>query len=201
MIPIEDFIEGFYKLTPEFNNRNPWEITDFLEEILTTIFENLSNEFIIKGKIAIHRSAEIEVGAILKGTLIISENCRIGSHAYLRGPIFLGKSVNIGPSSEIKQSIILDSTAVAHFNYIGNSIIGRNINFEAGSICANHYNERIDKNISVKYKDKIIGTNTIKFGSLIGDGSRIGANSVLSPGTILEKKSIVKRLELVEQIK
>ena len=201
MIPIDNLIENFYKITPEFIGESPWAITNALEAILETIIENLSDEFIINGNTAIHKSAEIEVGAILKGTIIINENCRIGSYAYLRGPIYLGKSDNIGPSSEIKQSIILDNTATAHFNYIGNSIIGRNINFEAGSICANHYNERIDKNISVKYKDNIIGTNTIKFGSLIGDGSRIGANSVLSPGTILEKKFIVKRLELIAQIK
>ena len=201
MIPIENLIDGFYKIIPEFNSKNPWEITNVLEELLETMIYNLSDDFLIKGKIAVHKNAEIEVGAILKGTLIISENCRIGSYAYLRGPIFLGKSVNIGPGSEIKQSIILDNTAVAHFNYIGNSIIGKNVNFEAGSICANHYNERIDKNISVKYKDQMISTDSNKFGSLIGDDSKIGANAVLSPGTILEKKSIVKRLELIEQIK
>ena len=201
MIPIENLIDGFYKIIPEFNSKNPWEITNSLEELLETMIDNLSDDFLIKGKIAVHKNAEIEVGAILKGTLIISENCRIGSYAYLRGPIFLGKSVNIGPGSEIKQSIILDNTAVAHFNYIGNSIIGKNVNFEAGSICANHYNERIDKNISVKYKDQMISTDSNKFGSLIGDDSKIGANAVLSPGTILEKKSIVKRLELIEQIK
>lgn len=201
MIPIENLIDGFYKIIPEFTFKNPWEITNSLEELLETMIDNLSDDFLIKGKIAVHKNAEIEVGAILKGALIISENCRIGSYAYLRGPIFLGKSVNIGPGSEIKQSIILDNTAVAHFNYIGNSIIGKNINFEAGSICANHYNERLDKNISVKYKDQIISTYSNKFGSLIGDDTKIGANAVLSPGTILEKKSIVKRLELIEQIK
>ncbi|MBQ0151924.1 MAG: LpxA family transferase [Chryseobacterium sp.] len=162
---------------------------------------DLSDDFIIDGNIAIHKNAEIEEGAILKGTIIVHENSRIGANAYLRGPIFIGKSVNIGPGSEIKQSIILDHTAVAHFNYIGNSIIGKNVNFEAGSICANHYNERDDKNIWVQYGEEIVSSNTTKFGSLVGDYSKIGANAVLSPGTILEKKSVVKRLELIEQVK
>lgn len=89
---------------------------------------------------------------------------------------------------------------MAHFNYIGNSLIGQNINFEAGSICANHYNERKNKNISVKYKDNIINTNSDKFGSLLGDHSKVGANAVLSPGTILDKNTIVKRLQLIEQL-
>lgn len=201
MIQIENFIENFYENNSIFNQLNPWEITNQLEKILVDMMKNLSEDFIVNGNIAIHKNAEIENGAILKGRIIINENSRIGAYAYLRGPILIGKSVNIGPSSEIKQSIILNNTAIAHFNYIGNSIIGNNVNFEAGSICANHYNERDDKNIFVKFGEKIISTNSNKFGSLIGDYSRIGANAVLSPGTILEKKSVVKRLELVEQIK
>jgi len=124
----------------------------------------------------------------------------IGANAYLRGPIILDQKVHIGAGSEIKQSIILMGTAVAHFNYVGNSIIGSDVNFEAGSVAANHYNERENKIISVKVGAAIIDTGVKKFGSLVGDGSRIGANAVLSPGTILAKASIVKRLELVEQL-
>jgi NDP-sugar pyrophosphorylase family protein len=100
----------------------------------------------------------------------------------------------------VKTSIIFENSAIAHFNYIGDSIIGKNVNFEAGSITANHYNERNNKRILVKIKTKIIDTNIEKFGALVGDDCKIGANAVLSPGTILEKKSIVKRLELIEQI-
>ncbi|MDZ7614087.1 MAG: hypothetical protein U5K51_10655 [Flavobacteriaceae bacterium] len=49
--------------------------------------------------------------------------------------------------------------------------------------------------------EKLIQTNTEKFGSLVGDGCKIGANAVLSPGTILSKNTVVKRLELVDQCK
>ena len=100
----------------------------------------------------------------------------------------------------MKSSIVFENSAIAHFNFIGDSIIGKNVNFEAGSITANHYNERKDKRIFVKIKNEIINTNMEKFGALVGDDCKIGANAVLSPGTILEKKSIVKRLELIEQI-
>ena len=105
----------------------------------------------------------------------------------------------IGPGTEVKSSIICSETAIAHLNYIGNSIIGQNVNFEAGSIAANHYNERTDKQIRIKFKDQIIDTGVEKFGALVGDYSKIGANAVLSPGTILAKNSIVRRLELVDQ--
>lgn len=201
MIDIENYIENIKTKFSQIDNLQSWEIIDNLEDILSNIIKTLNNSYKIENNIAIHKTAIIEQSVILKGTIIISENCFIGANAYLRGPIYLSNSVKVGPSSEIKQSLIFDNSVIAHFNYIGNSMIGQNINFEAGSICANHFNERQDKRIFVNYNNQLIDTKTEKFGSLIGDNSKIGANAVLSPGTILEKNSIVKRLELIEQTK
>lgn len=200
MINIQDYIKSFLSHFPENVNQQPWEIVDNLEEIITNKIQQLSDDYTIEGSVAIHKSATVEKGVTLKGTIIISENCFIGAHAYLRGPIFLANSVIVGPGSEVKQAILFEKSAIAHFNFVGNSLIGENVNFEAGSICANHYNERIDKNISVKVNDQIISTGVTKFGALVGDDSKIGANAVLSPGTILEQNFIVDRLELVKQI-
>jgi len=201
MVDIENYIENIKTKFPHTEDLQPWEIIDNLEDILLQRIKVLDKNYKIENNIAIHKTAIIEQGVIFKGTIIISENCFVGANAYLRGPIFLSKFVKVGPNSEIKQSIIFDNSAIAHFNYVGNSIIGQNINFEAGSICANHYNERQDKNIFVTQNGNVIDTKTEKFGSLVGDNSKIGANAVLSPGTILEKCSIVKRLELIEQTK
>ena len=162
---------------------------------------HLDDNYHIDNNIAIHTSAIIESGGVIKSPAIVGENCFVGANAYFREGVFLDKEVKIGPGCEIKNSIIFSGTAVAHFNYIGNSIIGRNVNFEAGSIAANHYNERVNKKILVLYQSQIIETKVEKFGSLVGDNSRIGANAVLSPGTILKKNSVVRRLELIEQIR
>ncbi|VXB90468.1 LpxA family transferase [Flavobacterium sp. 9AF] len=201
MINITEYIDSNKLTFIKEKDLQPWEIVTNLEALLIDYIKTLGDDYKIENNIAIHKTVTIESGVILKGTIILSENCFLGAHAYLRGPIFLGKTVTIGPGSEIKQSILLNNTAVAHFNYIGNSILGEGINFEAGSICANHYNERKNKRIFVQYKDQIIDTKVEKFGSLVGDNSKIGANAVLSPGTILEKNSVVKRLELIEQLK
>ncbi len=190
MIDIENYIENIRMKFPQLGSLQPWEITDNLDAILLQNIKALDHHYKIENNIAIHKTATIEQGVVLKGTIIISENCFISANAYLRGPIFLGNNVKIGPGSEIKQSIIFDHSAIAHFNYIGNSIVGQHINFEAGSICANHFNERQYKRIFVTHNKQIIDTKTEKFGSLIGDHSKIGANAVLSPGTILEKHSI-----------
>ena len=201
MICIDDFIEYFSLIFPAQINLQPWEITNDLRSILVNLILNLDGDYSVENNVAIHRSAIIEKGAVIKKPAIIGKNCIVSANAYLREGVYLDHSVKIGPSCEIKNSIICSETAIAHFNYIGNSIIGSKVNFEAGSIAANHYNERILKKISILYKSEIIETNTEKFGSLIGDNSKIGANAVLSPGTILERNTIVKRLELIEQIR
>jgi NDP-sugar pyrophosphorylase family protein len=201
MISSADFIAQLTAYFPSCTKLTPWEITQHSDEIIQGLFQTLDADYTIENKLAIHKSAVIEPGVILKGTIIIGENSFVGANAYLRGPIFLGKSVKIGPSSEIKQSFIFDNSSVAHFNYVGNSILGQHVNLEAGAICANHFNERTDKNIVVIYLDQHIATHTEKFGALIGYFTKIGANAVLSPGTILPQNSIVKRLELVEQVK
>jgi NDP-sugar pyrophosphorylase family protein len=198
---IDNFIEDFSKTFNDLNQSEPWNITNNLKNIIEKMIINLGDDYKIENNIAIHKSATIENNVTIKSPAVIGADCYIGANAYFREGVYLDQSVKIGPGCEIKSSIICSNTAIAHFNYIGNSIIGRNINFEAGSIAANHYNERINKKISVLYNSEIIETNSDKFGSLIGDNSRIGANAVLSPGTILVKNSIVKRLELVEQVK
>ena len=198
-VDIKDFISNIPEFLKTEQNLAPWELTSNLKNIIEKILPQLATEFKIEDGIAIHKSVIIEKGVTIKKPFIAMENCRIGANAYFREGVFLDKSVKIGPSSEIKSSIICAETAIAHLNYIGNSIIGQKVNFEGGSIAANHYNERTDKRILVKHENTVIDTGVEKFGALVGDDSRIGANAVLSPGTILEKKSIVKRLELIEQ--
>ncbi len=201
MIAITKFVAQFPLFTEAFEQKNPWEITSDIKNIITQAIAHLNEDYTIDNGVAIHKTAIIEPGVTLKSPAIIGENCFIGANAYFREGVFLDKNVKIGPGCELKSSIICSDTAIAHFNYIGNSIIGHNVNFEAGAIATNHYNERKSKNIRVKFKGKIINTKVPKFGSLVGDGSKIGANAVLSPGTLLEKKTTVKRLELIEQAK
>lgn len=201
MIITDNFIKGFSLLFPNQKDVLPWNVTSNLPGILNDLILQLDANFEINNGIAIHKTAIIESGVILKAPVIICENCFVGSHVYMRGGVYIASSSSIGPACEIKSSLIFCNTSIAHFNFIGDSIIGNNVNFEAGSLTANHYNERINKIISVMDDSVVINTGVNKFGSLVGDNSKIGANAVLSPGTILIPGTIVKRLELIEQIK
>jgi len=201
IISIDNFIKQFPAIFSNKSNLRPWEIIEDLASILNELILHLNTDFDVNSGIAIHKTAIIEQGVTLKAPIIVGENCFVGANAYLRGGVYLDKSVRIGPGCEIKTSIICSGSSIAHFNFIGDSIIGSNVNFEAGAVTANHFNERADKKISVLHKSIIIETGSEKFGSLIGDNSKIGANAVLSPGTILEVNTIVNRLEFVDQLK
>ena len=114
--------------------------------------------------------------------------------------VFLAPDVTVRPECEVKSSFVFSHSSLAHFNFVGNSLIGSYVNMEAGSILANPYNEREEKEIAVKVQGQLIRTGSNKFGSLLGDHSRIGANAVTSTGTVLPPRSVVGRLALVDQI-
>jgi len=178
----------------------PWELVDQLTEILEKLSSQLGEEYEAVGTSFIHRTAKVHPTAVLQDIVIIHANASVGPHAMLRGGVLLGQGAHVGGSGEIKQSIIGSNSAVAHLNYVGNSIIGDNVNIEAGAVLANHHNDREDKSIWVLVDGEKVETGVQKFGALVGDRSRIGANAVTTPGTILAPGTVVSRLELVQQI-
>jgi NDP-sugar pyrophosphorylase family protein len=199
MIDIKQYIADY---TISFKNLhfNPWDMCLNSEQIIRDALDGLASSYNIHNGIAIHETAIIEDNVIIKSPAIIGPNCFIAAYSYLRGGTWLLSNVILGPSTEIKSSFLFDGAKVAHFNFVGNSIIGSNVNIEAGAIIANYRNENIDKQILCMVDSKIIATSAEKFGALIGDNSRIGANAVLAPGTIIKPGAIIKRLELVDQI-
>ena len=178
----------------------PWEICGNAPAIIAAWIKPLSDDYAINDGVAVHKTATVESGVILKPPIIISENCFVAAYAYLRGGVWLDKNVILGPSSEIKSSFICAGSKAAHFNFVGDSIIGENVNIEAGAVLANYRNEWDDREIICSDGERLIRTGRHKFGSLIGDNTRIGANAVLAPGTLLAKNTIVKRLERIDQV-
>jgi UDP-N-acetylglucosamine diphosphorylase / glucose-1-phosphate thymidylyltransferase / UDP-N-acetylgalactosamine diphosphorylase / glucosamine-1-phosphate N-acetyltransferase / galactosamine-1-phosphate N-acetyltransferase len=193
------YTAGLSELLDIESSCTPWDIIKDITAHLDSVMNRLDKHYKISAGIAVHASAVIENSAIIKAPAIIGEGCFVGANAYLRGGVLLGKGSRIGPGCEIKSCIILSNSAAAHFNFIGDSIVGNHVNFEAGAIVTNHFNERADKQISVWWNAELINTQLEKFGAVVGDYSKIGANAVLSPGTILQSKTMVKRLALVDQ--
>jgi UDP-N-acetylglucosamine diphosphorylase / glucose-1-phosphate thymidylyltransferase / UDP-N-acetylgalactosamine diphosphorylase / glucosamine-1-phosphate N-acetyltransferase / galactosamine-1-phosphate N-acetyltransferase len=174
----------------------PWDLVRRAEAIVRELLVSTGGDFEIRDDIAIHRSATIEAGAVLKGPLIIGARCFVASGAYLRGANWIAEDCTIGPGCELKSSFVFAGAKLAHFNFVGDSIVGADVNLEAGSIVCNHRNERADKEIRVRIYGSLHATGCEKFGALIGDRSRIGANAVLAPGVLLAPGSIVARASL-----
>ncbi|MBP1128324.1 MULTISPECIES: DapH/DapD/GlmU-related protein [Pseudomonas] len=199
MTPVEinAFIERWptLGLTPV----EAWRVAQDCENQVMALLERLGKGYRRHGNCAIHESAVVEQGAVLKGAIIIGEGSFVAAGAYLRAGVYLGKNCIIGPSCELKSSFMLDGSKLAHFNFVGDSLLGEGVNIEAGAIIANYRNELNGAQIKIRYLDQVIETGVNKFGALVGDGCKIGANAVIAPGALLRPDTHVPRLGLVDQ--
>lgn len=194
------FIRDTSARFPGIPHEAPWLVAGRVSGLVLGLLDLLPPEFErVSGEVAVHRSATVASSALLTGPVILSAGCQVGHGALLRDGVWADEDVVIGPHSEVKGTLLFARSAAAHRNYVGDSIIGRDVNLEAGAVLANHFNERADKQIWVRVDGAVIAAGVTKFGALIGDRSRIGANAVTSPGTLLPPGSVVPRLGLVDQ--
>ncbi len=138
---------------------------------------------ILGGPISIAPECRIEPGAVLRGPLIVGEGCEIRTGAYLRGKVVLGRGCVVGAHTEVKTAIFLDHAHAPHQNYVGDSILGRDVNLGAGTILSNVKN--VGREVTFKHDGKTVHTGLRKFGAVLGDGCRTGCNTVLNPGVLM----------------
>lgn len=131
--------------------------------------------------ISIGEGTVVEPGAYIQGPCVIGKRCQIRHGAYIRGFVVVGDDCVIGHDTEIKHSILLNRVKAAHFNYVGDSILGHDVNLGAGVKCANM---KLDQS-------EINSTGLHKMGAVIGDGAQVGCNAVLSPGTLIGRKAVI----------
>ncbi len=177
---------------------NPWSVLKgnlkkYLKEIISE--ENVldgdisPNAFIEGSHIHIAKGAKVEAGAFIKGPVYIGPGTEVRHGAYIRGNVLVGENCVVGHSTEIKHSILFNGAKAGHFNYIGDSVLGNDVNLGAGTKLANL--KITPGNVSLKYDGKNIDSGLRKFGSILGDKCETGCNSVLNPGTTLSPKSLV----------
>ena len=147
-------------------------------------------------QIFIGSGTRLEPSTIIKGPTVIGENCDIRQGAYVRGNVFAGEGCVIGHATEVKNSILMDRSEAGHFNYIGDSILGRHVNMGAGSKLANlQFRSREEKQEGFIHPIQILcadlETGMEKLGAVVGDHAEIGCNAVLCPGTLLGKDTWV----------
>ncbi len=145
---------------------------------------------VLSGKqIALGKGVLIETGAMIKSPAIIGDMSEVRQGAYLRGYCLAGKKCVLGHATEIKHSILLNAAKAGHFAYIGDSILGNNVNLGAGTKLANL--RFLPGNITIYSEGEVIDTSRRKLGAILGDGCQTGCNSVTSPGTLMAREAVL----------
>jgi len=141
-------------------------------------------------QISIGEGTVVEPGCYIQGPCIIGKHSEVRHGCYIRPYVIVGNRCVIGHATEVKHAIFLNGSKAPHFNYVGDSILGNDVNIGAGVICANF---RLDKKtVSVCVKGEKFSSDLKKFGAIIGDRSQIGCNTVLNPGVLIRKKSLIR---------
>jgi len=157
--------------------------------LLTGATVIMAGAVLMGGRISLGKGVLVESGAMIKSPAIIGDFSEIRQGAYLRGYCLAGAHCVIGHTTEVKHSIFLDHAKAGHFAYLGDSILGRDVNLGAGTKFANL--RFLPGNVLVRTGEGSIDTGRRKFGAILGDRVQTGCNSVTSPGTLIGKEGLL----------
>lgn len=147
----------------------------------------VSDKAFISGPVIIDENSIVMAGATIKGPCYIGRNSIIATNALVRESN-IGSACVIGFSTEVARSYLGDNVWT-HSNYIGDSVIGNDVGFGAGTVTGNL---RLDEGIiSVSYGALKVSTGSNKFGLVTGDHIRVGVNTSFMPGVKLGGSSFV----------
>lgn len=125
----------------------------------------------------IHDGVDVLSSVILESE--VDEGTHVGPFAYIRPNCHVGKEVKVGDFVELKNSNIDDGTKISHLTYIGDSDVGKRVNFGCGTVTCNYDGKK-------KYRTTIgdycfVGCNTNFVSPInVGDGVYIAAGSTIT---------------------
>lgn len=168
----------------------PWALVgEALEEIL----EGLPSEAVEIGvppgvhllgdRVVIGKGTRIGPGAVIEGPVWIGEDVEIRAGAYLRGGCWIGDGALVGANTEVKHSILFPTARAPHMNYVGDSVLGSDVNLGAGTVLSNFRHD--GDGIDIPTGAGRLPTGRRKLGAVLGDGVLTGCNCVLNPGTVV----------------
>lgn len=145
--------------------------------------------YLFDDRISLGPRTLVEPGALIKGPTVLGTGVEVRQGAYLRGNCLIGDGCVVGHATEVKGSIMLEGAKSGHFAYIGDSILGREVNLGAGTKLANL--KMVRGSVSFAFEHEHYDTGRRKLGAILGDGVETGCNSVTSPGTLMGPGSVV----------
>lgn len=146
---------------------------------------------VITGAVYVAAGAVVEPHCFITGPAYIGPDSEVRHGAYIRGNVYVGRHCVVGHTTEAKGSVFLDGAKAAHFAYVGDSILGRNVNLGAGTRLANLKMRKSPVKFKHPVTHQVISSGLTKFGAILGDRAQTGCNAVLSPGTLLMPQAMV----------
>jgi bifunctional UDP-N-acetylglucosamine pyrophosphorylase / glucosamine-1-phosphate N-acetyltransferase len=128
----------------------------------------------------------------------VGEECNVGPFAFLRPGTKLGRHVKVGDFVEIKNTVIGEHSKVPHLSYVGDAIVGSNVNIGCGAITANYdgYNKsktEIGDNVFIGSNANLIAPITIGNGAYVVAGSTITQNVADNDLAIARERQVNKK--------
>ncbi len=169
----------------------PWEVLGEIKAFILELGKTLPEaEFDHPADdVWIAKDAKVFPSAYIAGPCIIDHGAEVRHCAFIRGSAVVGKNCVVGNSVELKNVVLFDGVQTPHYNYVGDSILGRGAHMGAGSITSNIKSDKT--NVVVRAPEGTFETGLRKFGAVLGDGVEVGCNSVLNPGAILCRRASV----------
>ena len=198
-IKITDLFDLSHSISAEYLRgfEYPWEALPGLAEFVRLKGITLNEaEYEKRGEdVWVHKSATVVPTAVLAGPVIVGPGSFVGHSAFVRNGVLIGANCTVGTSVEIKNSIVFDNVDLAHFNYVGDSILGYGSHLGGGAITSNL---RLDEKNVIVRGSVSVDTGLTKVGAMLGDHVQIGCNVVLNPGTVIGRKAVVYPLVSVK---
>src|SRR5690606_36770271 len=126
---------------------------------------------------------------------VIGEGSRIGPFARIRPKTRIDSHVHVGSFVEVKKSVIANDSKVNHLSYIGDTIIGRDVNVGAGTITCNY--DGANKHQTIIEDGAFIGSDTqlvapvsIRRNATIGAGAMITRDAPQNALTLSRAKQV-----------
>lgn len=121
---------------------------------------------------------EIFANSVIENA-VIGRASRIGPFARIRPDTRLGEEVHIGNFVEIKKSTIASRSKANHLSYIGDSVVGSDVNVGAGTITCNY--DGANKHQTIIEDGVFIGSDTQLVAPVrVGKNATIGAGSTIT---------------------
>ena len=127
---------------------------------------------------SISDNVEIKPNSIIEDATI-GENCSAGPFARIRPGSVMNKDSHVGNFVEMKKTTLGEGSKAGHLTYLGDALIGKNVNVGAGTITCNY--DGVNKSQTIIKDNAFIGSNSSLVAPVsIGESATIGAGSVIA---------------------